>query len=432
MNNNNTDLFKILLLSEYDIDYEKSSSVILEGGSTIDLHLILLIKSRECPYCHSHKLQIKDTIIKRIYHPVMPEKNVTIILHQRKFKCPECGHITLQDNPIADSSISKLGSVYLLNSFKNPRVTFKDVSNKFHIPVTSVIRLFDEHIQLNRHQLTQIVSFDEIHLAGISKTSYACCIYSLSTNTLLDLLDSRKKLNLVDYFAHIPIKERLIVEYVTMDMWQTYKDIAIQSFPNLKGIAVDSFHVIKHINSAIDSIRRSVQLNYADKKDKDKTSTYWLLKTFHYFFKKDFNDIKYKCRPKSNFGYLIDKHAVLDKLLSINESLKEAYYLKEEYREFNLVGTYEEALIKIPEFIKRFKKSKRSEMRTVGIMMENWEKEIINSFIRVNSKRLSNGPMESENGRISKIMSDANGYSNFERFRNRVMFGLNKDEPMKF
>ena len=35
MNNNNTDLFKILLLSEYDIDYEKSSSVILEGGSTI-------------------------------------------------------------------------------------------------------------------------------------------------------------------------------------------------------------------------------------------------------------------------------------------------------------------------------------------------------------------------------------------------------------
>ena len=153
-------------------------------------------------------------------------------------------------------------------------MTFKDVSNKFHIPVTSVIRLFDEHIQLNRHQLTQIVSFDEIHLAGISKTSYACCIYSLSTNTLLDLLDSRKKLNLVDYFAHIPIKERLIVEYVTMDMWQTYKDIAIQSFLNFKGIAVDSFHVIKHINSAIDSIRRSVQLNYADKKDKDKTSTY--------------------------------------------------------------------------------------------------------------------------------------------------------------
>lgn len=71
-------------------------------------------------------------------------------------------------------------------------------------------------------------------------------------------------------------------------------------------------------------------------------------------------------------------------------------------------------------------------MRTVGIMMENWEKEIINSFIRINSKRLSNGPMELENGRISKIMSDANGYSNFERFRNRVMFGLNKDEPMKF
>lgn len=51
-------------------------------------------------------------------------------------------------------------------------------------------------------------------------------------------------------------------------------------------------------------------------------------------------------------------------------------------------------------------------MHDVEIMMENWKTEIINSFIRINSRRLSNGPMESENGRIGKIMSDANSYSN--------------------
>lgn len=49
-------------------------------------------------------------------------------------------------------------------------------------------------------------------------------------------------------------------------------------------------------------------------------------------------------------------------------------------------------------------------MREVGNMLENWKEEIINSFIRINCKRLSNGPMESENGRIGKIMSDGNGF----------------------
>lgn len=38
--------------------------------------------------------------------------------------------------------------------------------------------------------------------------------------------------------------------------------------------------------------------------------------------------------------------------------------------------------------------------------------------------------MESLNGRIDKIMADGCGYSNFNRFRNRVMFGLNKNEPI--
>lgn len=37
--------------------------------------------------------------------------------------------------------------------------------------------------------------------------------------------------------------------------------------------------------------------------------------------------------------------------------------------------------------------------------------------------------MESLNDRIDKIMSDCCGYSNFNRFRNRVMFNLNKVKP---
>lgn len=45
---------------------------------------------------------------------------------------------------------------------------------------------------------------------------------------------------------------------------------------------------------------------------------------------------------------------------------------------------------------------------------------------------MSNGPMESLNGRIKRLLYDGYGYSNFNRFRNRHMFTLNKNESVKF
>ena len=63
-------------------------------------------------------------------------------------------------------------------------------------------------------------------------------------------------------------------------------------------------------------------------------------------------------------------------------------------------------------------------------MIERWKQEIINSHIIVNGKRLSNGPMESINGRIRRILFEAYGYTNFDRFRNRIMYSLNNNEPV--
>ena len=57
--------------------------------------------------------------------------------------------------------------------------------------------------------------------------------------------------------------------------------------------------------------------------------------------------------------------------------------------------------------------------------------EIGSSFIKVNGKRLSNGPMEGINSRIKTMMKSANGFRNFNRFRNRVIYSINKNVPIK-
>ncbi len=172
-------------------------------------------------------------------------------------------------------------------------------------------------------------------------------------------------------------------------------------------------------------------LNIKKSPDPQKAKLYWLLKNFHYYFVMDFDNIKYTRKPQSRFYYLWDKHQVLDELLKIDEKLTEAYYLKEEYREFNLTcDSPEEAKEKLEDFIKRFKKSPFEEFREFGKTLSNWHDEILNSFVKIQGKRMNNGPMESLNGRLDKLISDGYGYTNFARFRNRAMYSLNKDESI--
>lgn len=73
-------------------------------------------------------------------------------------------------------------------------------------------------------------------------------------------------------------------------------------------------------------------------------------------------------------------------------------------------------------------------------MIRRWRNEIKNSFIKVKIgitkdekdliKRLSNGPMEGTNARLKCIIKNANGYRNFNRFRNRCFFAINKNETI--
>ena len=65
--------------------------------------------------------------------------------------------------------------------------------------------------------------------------------------------------------------------------------------------------------------------------------------------------------------------------------------------------------------------------------MNNWKIEIANSFIPYTKHngevvRLSNGKIEGKNSYIKKMLNLANGYSNFDRFRNRVIYCENYHE----
>jgi transposase len=170
---------------------------------------------------------------------------------------------------------------------------------------------------------------------------------------------------------------------------------------------------------------------------------YYMLKKFHYFFNKNFDDIPDLLKVhKVNTTW--DKYEIRRYLLSIDPDLAYAYNLKQEYQEFNFTANHETCDKELNKLINDFRSSHLKEFQEFGKLLYHWRTEIKNSFIRVNvrikdkkgnyiiiKKRLSNGPMEGCNSRIKCLIKNANGYKNFDRFRKRVFFSLNKNTPIK-
>ena len=280
--------------------------------------------------------------------------------------------------------------------------------------------------------LPEVICIDEFYTSKKRQFKYACVFLDFISKKIIYIYPSRRKDRLTSELSFIPKNERLNVKYVVIDMWDTYRDLASIYFPNCK-IAVDSFHVIRHLNDAIDSIRIKIMKKYDKRTNKlvQNDIYYYMLKKFHFFFtmnfEKIFNGQTYIQKMETKWT----KHEIRNYLFSIDGDLRDAYFLKERYREFNLTADYETCGEEFEELIDEFLNSKHEEFRTFGKLLIHWKNEIKNSFIRYQGKRLSNGPIEGANSRIKTILKSANGYTNFNRLRNRIMYSLNKDIPIK-
>jgi len=170
-----------------------------------------------------------------------------------------------------------------------------------------------------------------------------------------------------------------------------------------------------------------------------------MIKKFKFFFVKEFDDIGdnyfYVRKLRASFT----KQQILKYLLDIDKRLEIAYYLTAQYREFNKTCDRRNCEKELDALLDRFYASGLAPFFEVAKTISTWKKYIINSFVVVpdaltkpkaafeepKPRRLSNGAIEGLNAIIEKINLNGNGYSNFYRFRNRCIYVINKDVPIK-
>ena len=436
------DLFNLEPADIQSISYQNVSN------SFSEFLITLSRKDLPCPECGFEHPKIKNYVKKKINHSLLKDRKSIIIYNARRFVCPVCGRTYYEHNPFVFGS-GKISIKVILNVLEQLRdfnATFSSVARDNHISPTTVCDIFDRHVQLSRTELPEIINFDEVYAFHSPHSKYVCVILDFITQEPVDILPERTYSYLSGYFGRIPLEERKKVKLVCSDMYDTYRSIAKNQFPECK-CAVDVFHVSQEFHRKLNSVRIRVMKGYSKKKE-DEKDEYYLLKKFNWllFKSNDARDEKgYIFDPNrerkynQHFKRYLNLYEIREMILKINSELTEVYDLKLDLRDFYKDNTFESAKENINDLIQKFLTSSIAEMNAFGRTLVKWKEEIINSFIiikyeyridkgdgtvAVHNRKINNSIIENRNKVIKCIKHNANGYTNWFRFRNRVLYVL--------
>lgn len=394
-------------------------------NNTLIVTVTLRVTHQSCSFCNNDKVVIKEYRLRKITHVSINKKKCVIHYRARRFKCKLCGMTFYEENPFVDQrkTISKIIPLNVLEDLKFPNATFSSVARLNHISIQKVIDIFDAYVEIPRATLPYAICIDEVYAFRHHKDKYICSILDFEKNEIVDILPSRKKHQMANYFTKIPKAERDNVHLVSIDMYNTYRSIARLYLKNAK-VCIDSFHVMVQVNKMLKNTRIRIMKSYH--RDSEQ---YYLLKNFNWLLMMRYDKIEdnYPGKYNRKLRRCISYPQLLDKILELSSELTQAYQLKEEYIKINQLKSPEEAKVNIEKYIISLKQYGTKESKKLRTTLNNWFDEIINSYTYLGNKRISSGPIESKNALIKLIKRNANGYKNFERFRNRCIYTINKN-----
>lgn len=396
------------------------SSVTTKNGNFITITL----KKKECfcPNCHESHYELKEYYKRKIKHALFLNMPTTFLLKNRRYRCLECGKTFVENNNLAPkkSRVSYETIYIVLEAAKEWNATWKNIGKRGHVSDETAINVFDRYVNPSRGKMPKVLSIDECYNKHQFNKAYSCIFFDFLASKIIDVIEDRSKINIGRYLSKIPREERLNVKYVVIDMWEPYLDIASIYFPDAI-VAIDSFHVLKEMGSALDKVRRRIMNGYSKGSEE-----YYLLKKWNDLLYNDQKSWGEKMKIKGLGNRWYNKYQLQQKILNIHPDLKIAQEFYILYKRQNQVTNIEGAEAMIDSFINHKDILKVKEFISIVQMLINWKEYIINSFNIVDGRRISNGPIEGFNSNFKKMMSVANGLYSFQRFRNRLMYCYNK------
>ena len=223
-------------------------------------------------------------------------------------------------------------------------------------------------------------------------------ISDLEKGEVLAVVSGNSQSSIDSFFVHVGSRFCNGIQAVCVDMWKAFENSVRKYCKNAK-IIYDKFHIIRHLNNAIDEVRRAEFFRKGGNCREMMKGKRWLL------LRRWFNLSKsQKCLLKSVF--------------MVNRKISKAHYLKEIFGHLWFYKSKTWAL----KFLKRW----RSELRWQRLKpLEKFYSMIerhLEGILNYCETKLPLGLVENINGRIKTLLRRTRGFKDERHFALRIMF----------
>ena len=170
-----------------------------------------------CPKCGSTNLEIKDYYTVHINNSIIKHRNFTVEIKVRRYKCQKCGKTFKQKYEFVEkgNSISIAVKGQIIEDLKE-RITNAQIARDHNVSPMTVMRIFDNAVlpQLPL-KLSEIICVDEFCYkhSNCKEGKYPVVITNPLNGKIIDIIYSRWKNILIEYFNKVKIPERHNVKY---------------------------------------------------------------------------------------------------------------------------------------------------------------------------------------------------------------------------
>lgn len=249
---------------------------------------------------------------------------------------------------------------------------------------------------------------DEVKHVGIDEKSfgrgqdYVSLMTDLDASRVLEVVPGRDEEAANKLWKSLPESQRLKIEAVAIDMSQAFENSVLENVPHAD-IVHDKFHISKHLNEAVDKVRRQehkVLKQEGDDRLKG-SKQLWLYR------EENIPDER-----------LLDFNALKDQQLKTAR----AWAIKENFRWFWSNCYAGNARKYFHDWYSWASRCRLEPMVKVAQMIKNHLPNVLTYF----KHHITNAISEGFNSRIQAIKANARGFRNFDNYRTRILFFCGK------
>lgn len=208
-----------------------------------------------CPDCGDQTSRIHDCRTQIVKDISSFWRFTVLYLKKRRHVCPLCGKKFYEQVDFLPKyhRITNRMFLYMLQQFRESW-SMKSVARSNNVSSPTTARV----LNYTPLKLPKVLSIDEFR-GNSGSGKLQCILTDLAQRKIFDILPSRSSQYLYAYFSKFANHKD--VEFLVMDMYSPYKQLAKALSPNAKIIA-DRYHYVRLVDWAIERVRKKSKISF--------------------------------------------------------------------------------------------------------------------------------------------------------------------------